>query len=94
MALLQGSLVNYVKNGKFMLTLRLERSKMQRKGVDIVNIKERREQLGISQKELAEKADISQSFLCDIEQGRSKPSIDTAIKIAQVLNVADIKFFE
>ena len=59
-----------------------------------MNIKERREQLGISQKELAEKAKISQSFLCDIEQGRCKPSIDTAIKIAQVLNVADIKFFE
>ena len=59
-----------------------------------MNIKEKREQLGISQKELAEKADISQSFLCDIEQGRSKPSIDTAIKIAQVLNVTDIKFFE
>ena len=62
--------------------------------VDIVNIKERREQLGISQKELAKRAKISQSFLCDIEQGRCKPSIDTAIKIAQVLNVADIKFFE
>ena len=59
-----------------------------------MNIKERREQLGISQKELAEKVGISQSFLCDIEQGRSKPSIDTAIKIAQVLNVTDIKFFE
>ena len=59
-----------------------------------MNIKERREQLGISQKELAEKAKISQSFLCDIEQGRCKPSIDTAIKIAQVLNVADIKCFE
>ena len=59
-----------------------------------MNIKERREQLGISQKELADKIGISQSFLCDIEQGRSKPSIDTAIKIAQELNVADIKFFE
>ena len=59
-----------------------------------MNIKEKRERLGISQKELAEKAEIAQSFLCDIEQGRSKPSIDTAIKIAQVLNVADIKFFE
>lgn len=59
-----------------------------------MNIKERREQLGISQKELAERAKISQSFLCDIEQGRCKPSIETAIKIAQVLNVADIKFFE
>lgn len=59
-----------------------------------MNIKEKREELGITQKELAEKAEISQSFLCDIEQGRCKPSIDTAIKIAQVLNVADIKFFE
>ena len=59
-----------------------------------MNIKEKRERLGISQKELAEKVGISQSFLCDIEQGRSKPSIDTAIKIAQVLNVDDIKFFE
>ena len=59
-----------------------------------MNIKEKREQLGISQKELAERAKISQSFLCDIEQGRCKPSIETAIKIAQVLDVADIKFFE
>lgn len=59
-----------------------------------MNIKEKRERLGISQKELTEKVGISQSFLCDIEQGRSKPSIDTAIKIAQALNVADIKFFE
>ena len=59
-----------------------------------MNVKERREELGISQKELAEKADISQSFLCDIEQGRSKPSIDTAVKLADALDVSDIKFFE
>ena len=59
-----------------------------------MNIKDRREQLGISQKELAEKADISQSFLCDIEQGRSKPSIDTAVKLADALSISDIKFFE
>ena len=58
-----------------------------------MNVKERREQLGMSQKELAEKAKISQSFLCDIEQGRCKPSIDTAVKLAQVLDVHDIKFW-
>ena len=58
-----------------------------------MNIKEKREQLGISQKELAEKVGISQSFLCDIEQGRSKPRIDTALKIAEVLDIKDIKFF-
>ena len=59
-----------------------------------MNIKERREELGMSQKDLAEKVGISQSFLCDIEQGRSKPSIDTALKIAEVLNISDVKFFE
>ena len=59
-----------------------------------MNIKEKREQLGISQKALAEKVGISQSFLCDIEQGRCKPSIDTAIKLAKALKVKNIKFFE
>lgn len=58
-----------------------------------MNIKARREQLGISQKELAERAKISQSFLCDIEQGRCKPSIDTAVRLAEVLDITDIKFF-
>ena len=59
-----------------------------------MNIREKREELGLSQKELAEKSGITQSFLCDIEQGRSKPSIDVAIKLAMVLKVKDIKFFE
>ena len=59
-----------------------------------MNIRDKREELGLSQKELAEKSGITQSFLCDIEQGRSKPSIDVAIKLANVLNVKDIKFFE
>ena len=58
-----------------------------------MNIKERREELDLSQKELAEKVGISQSFLCDIEQGRSKPSIDTALKIAEALNISDVNFF-
>ena len=59
-----------------------------------MNIREKREELGLSQKELSEKSGITQSFLCDIEQGRSKPSIDVAIKLAKVLKVKDIKFFE
>lgn len=59
-----------------------------------MNIREKREQLGISQKELAEKCDIAQSTLCDIEQGRSNPSLQVAVKIAKVLNVESIEFFE
>lgn len=59
-----------------------------------LNIKEKREQLGISQKELAEKVGISQSLLCDIEHSRCKPSLATAIKIAKALKIKNIKFFE
>ena len=59
-----------------------------------MNIRERREQLGISQKALADRCGIAQSTLCDYEQGRSKPSLPVAVKIAQVLNVESIKFFE
>ena len=58
------------------------------------NIREKREQLGMSQKELADRCDIAQSTLCDIEQGRSKPSLPVAIKMAKVLKVKNIKFFE
>ena len=54
-----------------------------------MNIREKREELGLSQKELAEKSGITQSFLCDIEQGRSKPSIDVAITLAKVLEVRE-----
>ena len=59
-----------------------------------MNIRERREELGISQGELAKKCEIAQSTLCDIEQGRSNPSISVAIKLANALDIKDIKFFE
>lgn len=53
----------------------------------MINIREKRKQLGISQKELAEACGITQSTLCDIEMGRSKPSIKIAIKIAETLHI-------
>ena len=58
-----------------------------------MNIREKREQIGMTQKELAERWDIAQSTLCDIEQGRSNPSLPVAIKIAQVLEENSIQFF-
>ena len=59
-----------------------------------MNIRERREKLGISQKELADRCGIAQSTLCDIEQGRSKPSLTVAVKLANALKIRSIKFFE
>jgi DNA-binding XRE family transcriptional regulator len=59
-----------------------------------VGIKQIRKEQNMRQKELAEKAEISPQFLCDIEHGRRKPSIDTAIKLAEALDIKDIKSFE
>lgn len=60
----------------------------------MLNIREKRKELGISQKELAEKCGITQSTLCDIEKGRCKPSLQVAIKIAKVLKENSMQFFE
>ena len=78
-----------------MLQLRLKRNIMSKERMwKILNIKERREQLGISQGELAKRCGIAQSTLCDIEQGRNNPSLSVAVKLASELDIKDIKFFE
>ena len=58
------------------------------------SIREKREELGISQKDLAEKCGIAQSTLCDIEMGRSNPSIHVAVRIAEALGEENIDFFK
>lgn len=51
-------------------------------------IKRRREQSSVSQRELADRAGLSRSYLCDIERGRgTKPSVETLDSIAVALGV-------
>jgi transcriptional regulator with XRE-family HTH domain len=54
---------------------------------DGTKIKELRKQKGINQKNLAKMAEISNSYLSDIEVGRTNPSLKTLFKIAKVLEV-------
>jgi len=51
------------------------------------NIKNIRSNEGLSQQELAEKCNISQTFLGEIEIGRKYPSLQTLEKIANALNI-------
>ena len=53
-------------------------------------IRQAREKRRYRLKELAEKSGVSITFLSDIENGRRNPSVETAKKIANVLNV-DLK---
>lgn len=56
-------------------------------------VKDIREEKNISQSSLADKVGISRRFLCDIESGKSNPSVYTAIKISDSLDVAVDKLF-
>ena len=49
------------------------------------NIQKAREQAGLSQRELGERACISETFVSHVERGAKKPSVDTFAKIADVL---------
>jgi transcriptional regulator with XRE-family HTH domain len=50
-------------------------------------IKQRRKELKLSLRQLAEKVDLTASFLSKIELGQSSPSIDSLRKISQELGV-------
>lgn len=59
------------------------------------NIKKRRKELKLTQEELAVKLNMSLNFVGKIEVAFSKPSLDTLINIAEVLNttVSDLTNF-
>lgn len=64
------------------------------KGLFGKRIKELRQNLGLSQEELAERAEISSRYLSRVEMGQQFPSIDTLVKLANALNVELKDFFE
>ncbi len=50
-----------------------------------IKVRERREELGLSQAELARMAGVGQHTVSDIETGRHIPRVDVAILIARSL---------
>ncbi len=52
-----------------------------------VLLKKKREQSGLSQKELAEKSSLSIRAIGHYEQGLRKPSLESAVKLAEALGV-------
>lgn len=56
-------------------------------------IKDLRLKNNIKQVELAKISEISNTYLSDIENGRTIPSIKTLMKIAKALGVEDINIF-
>lgn len=50
-------------------------------------IRDRRNELGMTQEQLAEKVNVSDVFIGAIERANSKASVETLVKLASVLNM-------
>ena len=50
-----------------------------------MNIREKRLALDMTQKELAEKVNVDQSMICQIERGTKAPSLPLSVEIATAL---------
>ena len=57
------------------------------------NLKEIRTKLGMTQAELAEHVGVARVSIVAIENGRFIPTIETALRISQALNVPTEKLF-
>ena len=58
---------------------------------ELKQIKLLRKKLGWGQKELAERAEVSQSFIAKLESGKIEPTYSKAKRILEVLNKAEEK---
>jgi transcriptional regulator with XRE-family HTH domain len=59
-----------------------------------LNIKSSREKLGLTQKQVAKLAQISESYYNEIEKGKKTPAIAVASRVAQVLMISPLIFFK
>ena len=63
-----------------------EKERRKREVRNVQTIRERREELGMTQTELAKKVGLTPNMICKLESGAVKPSVDSLIKLAQVLD--------
>jgi putative transcriptional regulator len=57
------------------------------------NIRELRQQYGLTQLDLAKKVGVRRETIVFLEQGKYSPSLDLAFKVAEVLNTTVDKLF-
>lgn len=66
---------------------------MTERVIDMVNLKKMREDKGYTQKRLADETGVTRTAIANIEGGFSKPSIELAKKIGEVLGFDWTLFF-
>lgn len=89
-AVLDHTIDSMVWSGKLM---NVDTAEVYRRSVGKA-IAARREALGLTKNAVAMRAEISPSYLNEVEQGRSSPTIDKIHNICVVLNIAPEKLLE
>ncbi len=56
-------------------------------------IRRRRRELDLSQEELAERAELHQTYISDIERGGRNPSLENVEKLARALEISIARLF-
>ena len=75
-------------------SLYLKGEKMRKKELIGLRIKDLRKRRGLSQEELAERAETSANYLSRMERGTENPTLDMLIKIAHALGVEMWEIFD
>ena len=57
------------------------------------NVRHRRKELGFSQQEVAEAAEVTQSQIAQIESGKTSPSVEVVVKLASFLRTEPQWFY-
>jgi transcriptional regulator with XRE-family HTH domain len=57
------------------------------------SIRRRRRELDLSQEELAERAELHQTYISDIERGGRNPSLENVEKLAKALDISITRLF-
>ncbi|NJL19042.1 MAG: helix-turn-helix transcriptional regulator [Bdellovibrionaceae bacterium] len=57
------------------------------------NVRKRRQQLGITQEELADRAELHRTYVCDVERGARNVSLENIDKIASALEFGVAELF-
>ncbi len=58
------------------------------------NVAKYREEKGLSQETLAERADLNRTYLSDIERGVRNPGIKNVVRLAKALGIRTAKLVE
>ena len=58
------------------------------------NVRQLRQDAGLSQQELAEAAEIRQALISEIERGEANPTLESLVKLAEALKVDLSRLFD